>query len=102
MHVVDEKNTQKPLKEQFNFFLVQLGSTLITGFFLALWVSIQYGVGFVIQWLEPSGINQLMLWIFQGIFATTTLIPIIVYYYVDTRIIFLRAKKKIIQEQSQG
>jgi hypothetical protein len=90
-------NIQKPLKE-FYFFFLQIASTLITAIFLIVWVAIQWGVNHLIGMLHLSGIDQTILWIFQGIFGVTTLIPIVVYYYVDTRIIWIRAQRRISEE----
>jgi hypothetical protein len=92
-------NFQEPVKGQFSFFLIQLASTFITAIFLAIWVAVQYGVNRFVQWLQPVDIDQIVLWVFQGIFAITTLIPVGVYYYVDTRVILIRARRRIEQEE---
>jgi hypothetical protein len=84
-----------------SFFLLQIVSTLITSLFLGIWVAVQWGVNYLIGLLQLSGIDSIVLSAFQVIFAVTTLYPIIVFYYVDARIIWIRARKTIIQEEQE-
>jgi hypothetical protein len=95
---VIDKDIRAPVRNHFNFFLLQIVSILITGIFLALWAAIQYGVNYLINLLQPTGVDQVILLIFQGVFGVTTLIPIVMYYYIDTRVSWIRAKRRIGKE----
>jgi DNA-binding LytR/AlgR family response regulator len=43
-----------------------------------------------------------MLLALRVIFALFTLVPVIVYFYVDMRVIFIRAQRRIIAEKNQS
>ena len=83
---------------QFKFFSVQILSLLITTFFLATWLGVQYVVNWILAKVDPSGIDWLVSGVFQVIFAITTLVPILVYYYVDISLIIIRARKRVSKE----
>jgi hypothetical protein len=74
---------------------MQIGSILITSLFLALWAAIQWGTSRLIEWVQPSGIDQLVFWVYQAIFGTTTLIPILIYYYVDIKTSWIKTQAQI-------
>ena len=95
-----EDDVGKPIWGQVKFFLIQMASTLITAVFLAVWLVVQYLVNLLLGMLEPMGVDQYVFLGFQGIFAVTTLIPIAVYYYVDIRIILMKAGARIRQEEA--
>ena len=88
----DIEFARKVLAGHLVFFLTQIGSMIINSVFLILWIAIQWGVNRFIEWLQPAGLDLVLLWIFQGIFAVTTLMPILAYYYRDIRAIFKAAQ----------
>lgn len=104
---MNNENSDTPLSKKiltvFEFFYLQAIVILITSVFLVIWLAAQWGVAQAINWFELTAIlDQLVLTTFQTIFAVTTLIPVIVYFYVDTRLIIIRAQKKINLEKNQA
>ena len=81
---------------------VHIVHILIDAAFLVLWLALQYGVDYVIKKLELSGIGYWMLVIFQVVFAISTLVPVIIYIWLDISVMVIRAGKKIKQEFQQG
>ncbi len=79
---------------------LQLAAVIVDAIFLCLWVLVQFVVDIVISWLELSEIGTWVLLVFQGIFAFATLIPVLVWLYVDIRVIIIRAAQRIDSELS--
>lgn len=92
----------KELGSELKTFTIWAISSLIDGVFLAFWVLIQWLVSKVIISLELSGIDQWMLYLFQLLFAISTLVPVIIYIYVDIRVMVLRARRRIQYETVLG
>lgn len=91
-----ENEWRKDLKDRLRVFSIQAISSLIDSGFLALWVIVQWAVNeYVVKRLELADIDKWVLSAFQVIFAISTLVPIVVYIYVDTRVMVLRAQRRI-------
>jgi ABC-type transport system involved in Fe-S cluster assembly fused permease/ATPase subunit len=86
------------VKSEFLIFSKWFISGLIDSVFLILWVCIQWGAQKIISRLELIGVSQIVFNAFQILFALSTLLPVIIYFYVDTRVMLLRAKKRIHHE----
>lgn len=68
--------------------------------FLAIWVIIQWFVNDnIIKPLNLSGINNVVLIIFQVMFAISTLSPVAITIYRNISIIMVRTQRKIINEK---
>ena len=87
------------LKSKAGRLGIQIASIVVDSIFLSLWVAIQYSVDrFIVKKLGLSGVDQWMLITFQVIFALATLAPVIIYVYVDIRVMIIRAGRQIRQE----
>ncbi len=74
-------------------------SSLLDGGFLALWVFVQWLVNNqVIANLPLTGVDWLVLLVFQILFAVSTLMPVVIYICVDISKMFLRARRAIQRE----
>lgn len=89
----------KEVGVNFRVYSVWALSSVIDSSYLAVWVVVQWAVNeFIINRLRLTGVDSWVLLVFQIIFAISTLIPIIVYIYVDIRIMIVRAQYAIRQE----
>lgn len=90
----------KDLASELKVFTRWAISSLIDSAFLAFWVFVQWIASEkVIASLGLSGVDQWMLAIFQVLFAISTLVPIVVYIYVDIRVMLMRAQRRIQGEE---
>lgn len=89
-------------KKEMPFFAKKVGNLLRTSSFLVIWVIAQWLINQIIQLWPHSGTFQLVLATSQLIFAIVTLIPILLYYYVDIRIMMINADRMIQQEAGKG
>ncbi|OHE60405.1 MAG: hypothetical protein A2Z47_15870 [Thermodesulfovibrio sp. RBG_19FT_COMBO_42_12] len=100
---MSKTNEWTELKETIRLFTVWTVSSLIDSSFLALWVTIQWVVSSkVVTPLILTGIDQLVLTIFQILFAISTLAPVANTIYRDIRIMILRTQRKIRSEIKIG
>ena len=100
---MSKTNEWTELKETIRLFTVWTVSSLIDSSFLALWVTIQWVVSSkVVTPLILTGIDQLVLTIFQILFAISTLAPVANTIYRDIRIMLLRTQRKIHNETQIG
>jgi hypothetical protein len=76
--------------------------SLIDAFFLFLWVIIQWLLNIFIVPLRLNSFDNLVLSIFQVLFAISTLAPIAITIYQNIRIKLLRTQRKIRQENKIG
>ena len=90
----------KDLETELKVFAKWTISGLIDATFLVIWVFVQWLVSKVVVNLQLSGIDIWTLSTFQLLFAISTLTPIVVYIYVDLRIMLLRAQRRIRDEIS--
>lgn len=68
-----------------------------------IWLAAQWGVAKAIDWFDLRNIlDQLVLVTLQIIFAVTTIVPVIIYYVEDIRLIVIRTQKKIDYEKNQA
>lgn len=100
---MSDVNEWTELKNTFRFYAVWAISSLIDSTFLALWVAIQWLVNNkVVAPLILTGIDRVVLTIFQFLFAISTLAPVAITIYRDIRIMLLRTQRKIRSETQSG
>lgn len=80
--------------------LIEIGSwtlsTVLGAVFLALWIATQWSLNnFIAGPLELTGIDKIVLTIFQVLFALATLAPVVFTIYRNIMVMWLRTKKKI-------
>jgi hypothetical protein len=91
------------LKDTLRLFTIWTLSGLIDSAFLALWIIVQWVVNkIVVTPLILTGIDRVVLTIFQILFAISTLAPIAITIYRDIRIMLLRTNRKIRKEIQIG
>jgi hypothetical protein len=76
-----------------------IATCLLDALFLGMWVIIQHWLNQLVEYWRLSFIDNLTLYIFQGVFAIVTLVPIIVYSYVDIAVILKQARGRLMQRQ---
>jgi ABC-type transport system involved in Fe-S cluster assembly fused permease/ATPase subunit len=92
------KKELNEIKTEIFTFLRWIISGVMDSVFLIIWVVTQWATNNIINNLNLSGIDKWVLITFQILFAVSTLAPVIVYIYVDIRIMILRAQHRIILE----
>jgi hypothetical protein len=80
---------------QAKLFTTWAVSSLIDGGFLVLWVIVQWSVSKTIETFPLKGPDQWVLSVFQILFSISTLVPVIVYIYIDVRLMLLQARRTI-------
>ena len=85
-------------KREFRRRGKQIICIVIDAVFLCLWAVVQCLVKILIERLELSGIERWVLLTFQVIFAVSTIVPVIIYIYVDIKVMVNRAARQIKQE----
>lgn len=90
---------EERIADEFKARITWTISSLLDVVFLAIWVGTQWLVNKFIANLELSGIDEWVLLNFQLLFAISTLVPPVIYIYVDTRIMLLRASRRIQREK---
>ena len=91
------------LKDTLRLFTIWTVSSLIASAFLALWVTVQWVVNNkVVTPLILTGIDKVVLTVFQVLFAISTLAPVAITIYRDIRIMLLRTNRKIRNEIQIG
>ena len=96
-------NEWTELKGTIRLFTVWTVSSLIDSAFLALWVTVQWFLSSkIVTPLLLTGIDKLVLTIFQILFAISTLAPVAITIYRDIRIMILRTQRKIRSEIQIG
>ncbi len=87
------------LKDTLRLFIIWTISSLIDAAFLALWITVQWAVNnTVVTPLKLTGIDKVVLTIFQILFAVSTLAPVAITIYRDILIMMLRTNRKIRRE----
>jgi hypothetical protein len=90
------------LKDTLRLFIIWTASSMIDSAFLALWVATQWVVNNkVVTPLVLTGIDKVVLTIFQVLFAISTLAPVVITIYKDIRIMLLRTNRKIRNETNR-
>jgi len=92
---MDKASEWEELKDTLRIFTIWAVTSLIDGLFVALWGSVQYLVNLVIKVLELNGIDRFVFYVFQILFATSTLAPVTLYIYRDLRVKILRTQRRI-------
>jgi hypothetical protein len=96
---MSEANDWVELKKTIKLYAIWAITSLADALFLTLWVAVQWVVGSkVVTPLRLSGIDSIVLSIFQVLFAVSTLAPVAITIYRDIRIMLLRTQRKIRQE----
>ena len=96
---MNEINNWIDLKYTLRILSLWAITSLIDSSFLALWIVIQWLVSTkVMTPLKLTGLNQIVLIVFQVMFSISTLSPVAITIYRDIRIMLLRTKRKIQRE----
>ncbi len=72
---------------------------LIDSSFLILWVATQWGTSKVLSQIAIEGIDIAVFYVFQILFALSTLAPVMMYIYGNITIYWIRTKKQIESEK---
>jgi hypothetical protein len=100
---MSKENEWGEVIDTLRVFIIWSITSIIDTSFLALWVAVQWLVGNqVIKPLKLSGIDQIVLIIFQILFAISTLAPVAITIYRDIRIMIIRTQRKIKEEVITG
>lgn len=75
-------------------------ASFIDSAFLAIWALCQFGVNWIVGKLALSGFNLVVLRFFEGMFAISTLVPVVVYIVQDAARLIFRAKRTIRREMN--
>lgn len=75
---------------------------MLDAIFLSVWVIVQYLVNWLIENLELGTVDRLVLYIFQLLFAISTLAPVALTIYRDIRVMFIRTQREIHEEIRLG
>jgi hypothetical protein len=96
MRSMDRFYNWKNVGGELKVFAVWIASSIMDSVFVAIWVLLQWFVSEkVIHGLRLSGVDTWVLGAFQVLFAMSTLVPVVIYIYVDIRIMILRAQQMI-------
>src|ERR1043166_8956850 len=77
-------------------FGLVMASILIDMVFLSLWLFLQWVLGIhVIPRFQVTGFHLWFSYIFQVVFAVGTLLPLLIYIYVDLATAFVKGKQEI-------
>ena len=91
------------LKSTLRLFTIWAVASIMDSLFLALWVTIQWLVSSqVVAPLILTGIDKFILYVFQVLFAISSLAPVAVTIYRDIRIMMLRTQRRIRREIEIG
>lgn len=97
---MDAHTEWQELVEDLKIFCIWSISSLADAAFLVVWALVQWLVNDrAIARFQLSGIDRLVLEAFQLLFAVSTLTPVAIYIYVDIRVMFLRARRRIREER---
>jgi len=86
---------EMPLK----FFAILSLDTLFNSIFLAIWAIIQFILNYVLGLLQLEGFDGSIIRLAQIVFAVTTFIPILMYYYMGLRVGWIRIHQRIDRER---
>jgi hypothetical protein len=100
---MSELNEWAEFKDTLRLFTVWAASIFVDSTFLAIWVVVQWFLSSkIIAPLKLSGIDYLVLFVFQILFAVSTLSPIAITIYRDIVIMILRTQRTIRREIEIG
>lgn len=70
-------------------------TSLLDSAFLVFWVILQFLTNRTVAQFELSGIDVVVFWIFQVVFAISTVAPVLLYVYKDVVVMILQAKHEL-------
>lgn len=88
-------------KMRFTTITKWILSGFIDSIFLVFWVLIQWGTQRVLENLRLVGIDRVVFYVFQVLFALSTLAPVIIFMYSDIATMIIRAKNQIKNEKKR-
>lgn len=90
------ENTKFILKKKSSRLVIYLCTSLINGLFLVLWAAIQIGLFQILHTLNlTERLSVFMLEVLRTLFAFSTIIPIAINIYSDTKIMLARTREEI-------
>lgn len=73
---------------------------VVDGLFLVGWVAVQYGLGWLIEWLPLTDqFARGIFYVFQFLFAGATVVAPLLHIYKDVRIMYVQIKSEISSAQ---
>ncbi len=94
----NKKGELELVKRKLSTTIVYVLSVLFNSIFLCIWVIIQYGISTILSKFKTEDMSEIVLLIFQFIFAISTIIPIIIRLYTDIRIMVIQSNNEIEKE----
>ena len=95
---MEQKKFLNELLERVQTLGIQLISVLIDAIFLAVWVFLQWGTNYLIQFLEVQGIEKWVLLSFKMFFGLSSFGAVAIPAFKDLAIISVKAWKEFKQE----
>ena len=92
----------KELKYTVEIFLIWSITSILDCIFIILWVLVQYFAGKIINNFNLSGIDRINLYIFQFLFALSSVVPVLLTVYRDLTIMVVRTNRIIMRELRLG
>lgn len=90
----------KELKNSLTIFLMWSITSLLDCIFMVLWVLIQFAANRIISNFDLIGIDRISLYIFQLLFAISSVAPIIITVYRDITLMAVRTNRAIRREKT--
>ena len=90
-----------PLKDAKIFGRWLLSSVIDSGF-MAGWVVIQWSAQQIVSRYPLQGIDAWVLYIFQIVFAITTLVPVLAYIVMDLAVMVIRVRRYLYVETTKN
>ena len=100
---MSEPNNWAQLQETFQLYAIWALSSIFDTLFLTVWVACQWLVAtYVVSPLRLTGMDSLVLTVFQILFSVSTLSPVVMTTYRDMRLGWLRTQRQIRHEMDKG
>ncbi len=99
---MSNNNIKDQAKSKLYSFLIGIWSVLLNAFFLCIWLGVQYLVAYIVSLLTTDEMNKILILIFRGIFAISTLIPILINLYKDLYILTIQANNEVKNKQTSS
>jgi hypothetical protein len=95
---MNKETAWKELKNTLLVFLLWSITSLMDSIFIVLWVLVQYLASRIINNFNLSGIDRINLYIFQFLFALSSIAPVVLTVYRDITIMAVKTNRLIQHE----
>jgi len=89
------------VRNSVKMFTIWLIVLLPDTIYLCFWLFLQWGISFISDFMDPSGLDWLQFSIFQILFMTSTLVPILIWIVTDIRKLIIRSNNIVLQERKK-